>query len=176
MKQLQITKILLSVTLLLNSCTPKTSEEYCKAGQKKIYKPVSYTLLSKAIELDSSNHRAYFLLGDNYRIQWYETKKLEDLKMCRYYYKKAIAIDSLERQYLYFMGETYAKQGIQKISRDSINIDSTKLIEAIEYYNRAIRIDSNYANAFFSRGYCYSYLGDSTAAANDLREYRIRER
>jgi tetratricopeptide (TPR) repeat protein len=109
-------------------------------------------------------------------MQWYDTKKQEDLTMCRYYYKKAIAIDSLKKQYWYFMGDTYAKQGFHKIYRDSFIIDQTKLIEAIEYFDRAILIDSNYANAFHSRGYCYSYLGDSAAAENDLRKYRLLEK
>jgi serine/threonine protein kinase len=42
---------------------------------------------------------------------------------------------------------------------------------AIEQYNKALKLDKNYTLALNHRGYCYSHLGDHQKALQDFRRY-----
>ncbi|GAB1448453.1 hypothetical protein MASR2M44_14630 [Bacteroidota bacterium] len=103
-------------------------------------------------------------------MKWYCSKKYLDLYECRYFYLKAISFDSLNAQYWYLLGDTYEKEGVIKISGDTVNVNSTKLNEAIYYFNKSIAVDSVYGSAYYGRGYCYYYLGDSISAFRDLKK------
>ncbi len=160
--------------MTIMGCTPKTSQEFCKAGQKKMSNSktelVADSFFRTAIQLDSNNQQAYFLLGDLYRMKWYSSKKTLDLNECRYFYLKAISFDSLNPQYWYSMGDTYEKEGLIKISKDTVDINPIKLKEAIYCFNKSIIADSVYESSYYGRSYCYNYLGDSISALRDLKK------
>lgn len=113
--------------------------------KKKLTEAEKY--ISKSIELDSSNPKAFFNRGNiRYTSQNY-TGAIQDMK-----------------QYLKFYPESTASIDIAGKSYMAIkNFDS-----AIIFFNRWIKADSLSKRAFFSRGIAYQASGDPDRALEDL--------
>ena len=142
---------------------------------------------NKAIELDPKDSHPYYFLG-----QIYQNQKLDYDKAITDY-EKAISLNSLEEADLtntYYqlarsLGELkqFEKQlfnYLKILELDPISINTMNEIgvlytriyndneKALEYYNRAIELDSTYANAIYNRGFIYLNLGNTNKALNNF--------
>ncbi len=167
MKTLAISTIILLLNLFLFNCAPKTSEQYCKRASSYRLRSkdinMSDSLLKIAVKLDSNNHLAYCLLGEN--VSW-DTSKME---LKRKYYLKAIFIDSTKTNYYVFYGQTYHWQAIERNEDRSVkSINYTYLNKAIDIFSKGISIDSTNNNLYSQRAYCYSIIGNTILAEQDM--------
>jgi tetratricopeptide (TPR) repeat protein len=59
--------------------------------------------------------------------------------------------------------EDYCNRGLKKVS-------SSKYKNVIKDFNKALEIDSNYAMAYYDRGFVKYYLGDKEGASLDWKK------
>lgn len=167
MKILALLTSIFLLILFLCSCAPKTSEQYCRRASSYKIKVkninASDSLLRIAIKLDSTNHLAYCLLGENV------SSNASNLEKKRKYYLKAISIDSTKTNYFVYYGQTYYMNAIEyDKDRNIVSCNYTQLYKAIEIFSRGISIDSTNHILYSQRAYCYNVIGDSILAVCDM--------
>ncbi|RLD62002.1 MAG: hypothetical protein DRJ01_06915 [Bacteroidetes bacterium] len=140
---------------------------------KEINKPEeAIKNLQIAVDNEPNYYDAYMLLGLLY------AEKQDSIAIA--YYRNAINIapNSFEAHYntaFFYQENNKPKQAIDKYNYILTNIDSTqqhvyynigyinmiylnKYKEAISYFSKAIKYDSNYFQAYYNIGYCYELL------------------
>jgi tetratricopeptide (TPR) repeat protein len=139
--------------------------------------------LMLAVDQDQGYFEAYVLLGDLYA--------LKNDPMTPAYYNNALNIRPASRETLYKLGMYYQENGqfekaIQAYQRimqadtsfrnAPYNIGYICLVylndfgKATEFFSKAIKIDPEYYEAWYNRGYAYELLGNTENAYRDYRQ------
>jgi len=161
--------LIIAISISVCCSTPKTSAELTKEGRKKLYSIESEQRLNQAIQLDSNNHEAYYLLGDNHRMKYMLQRNEIDFDSAVICFLKAINIGSSMNSLYYFMlGEIYQYRGAMKEKSGIYDIDASYLNSAISVYSKSISTDSSNGQVYYSRARCYHFLGDSASDRRDL--------
>ena len=113
-----------------------------------------------------------FVLSDNDYLNW-ECPNREELSN-EYYIKllkihpdsikNGVALKTLDRQQIVAL--ILNENGLVKYEKDNLE-------GALEDYNTAIKLDPNYANAYYNRGNAKSKKGDLEGAIADYNRYKI---
>ncbi len=141
---------------------------------------------NKALKLDKKNiYKAliYTYIGESYRKSGNNTFAIK-------YYNLSLKEDSLlalayDNRGTYFLNnnmlDNAKKDFLKAIEIDKFNFSALnnfgwvltlqgKYIEALEYYNKSLNINSNYAFAYNNRGYTEFYMGNITFAIFDYNK------
>ncbi len=185
LKNLSNILLYLCVVFIL-SCDQKSAEGYYKKSIKRIEKKEhkkALSLVNKAIHLDSSFAKAYFI-----RAQIYDLLKKDPSIICQDY-KKAGQLgfskaNSVYDQYCaqrpivkYYKlkqeFDKFIKEHPDKFEgyydRANLNFDYSFYLKAINDYNKAIKINK-YSVAYFNRGLSYYKINQVDKACHDFKE------
>lgn len=118
--------------------------------------------LSNAIKISPNDSYLYINLADleRYRLNFKKAIK---------YVKKAVELEKIPFNYGYLgFNILVLAQHNMMHGENSLNI-TNELLEAINAYNEAIRLNPNYFSAIGERGICFYFLGEYDRAEKDLK-------
>lgn len=138
--------------------------------------------MQTAVEQDQQHYNAFIELGllhaakkNPLAFQYYDNALRIKPKDINAMYNKAKLYQDMAD---YKMADSLYKKLLMYYPQNSnslFNLGAIKLMEgkqqmeAIAYFDDAIRFDSTYFEAFYARGVCYTQLGDKQKAASDFK-------
>jgi tetratricopeptide (TPR) repeat protein len=187
-KKMRIYFFFIPVVFLIVSCNTNSSNENdFERGNRKAD---SISIKLNAPELKAVNSE---LLNAPNNADLYQKRSIVYLRLKQFEEaindsKRAIRIDSLQAKYYITLADIYFAQNSTRLAKELLEITTTKFPEnteahlklaelyylvqryqeAIEFANKALKINENIAKAYFIKGSVYRESGDTTRAISSL--------